>query len=257
MSTSNKINAFKKHTFVYSPSQQDVDAYIKFKSGENKQRTYMKDYKALHHIDGLSDNSILVYEAIRNLVGMFVLQQKYKDSYKKQKLGSVGTTRNSPKDNRVVGTTMVITNAMLQEWIGDKSHNTIKSSLEQLESMGFIKCATDGTKKSGRKITLLRDMEEYQPEEIEAIEAYMNSMTDVCGVSSEIILTEDENSSENDSESVDVIAEVVEKSTKKSEKKSSKKSNGSNKKSEAKDNVKDNVKDGSVDSEELDDDFDF
>ena len=168
-----------KHAFTYSPSQQDVDAYIKFKNGESKQKTYMKDYKALHHIDGLSDNSILVYEAIRNLVGMYVLQQKYKESYKKQKLGklgSIGVTRTNPNDNSVVGTTMTITNPMLQEWIGDKSHNTIKSALEQLESMGFIKCSTDTTKKSGRRVTLLRDMEEYQPEEIFALEAYLDDM---------------------------------------------------------------------------------
>ena len=137
----------------------------------------MKDYKALHHIKGLSDNSILVYEAIRNLVGMYVLQQKYKESFKKQRLGksgSIGVTRVA--NNSVVGVTMIITNPMLQEWIGDKSHNTIKSALEQLESMGFIKCSTDGVKKSGRKITLLRDMEEYQPEEIRALEAYLNAL---------------------------------------------------------------------------------
>lgn len=185
-----------KHTFTYSPSQADVDAYIKFKSGESKQKSYMKDYKALHHIDGLSDNSILVYEAIRNLVGMYVLQQKYRESYKKQKLvksGSIGTTRSS-SNNSVVGTTMIITNPMLQEWIGNKSHNTIKSALEQLESMGFIKCSTDTTKKTGRKVTLLRDMEEYQPEEIEALEAYIKSLGEVETTGSEDVLSEDESS---------------------------------------------------------------
>lgn len=190
MSTSNN-----KHTFIYSPSQQDVDAYIKFKSGENKQKSYMKDYKALHHIEGLSDNAILVYEAIRNLVGMYVLQQKYKESFKKQKLGksgSIGVTRTT-SNSAVVGVTMIITNPMLQEWIGDKSHNTIKSALEQLESMGFIKCATDTTKKSGRKITLLRDMEEYQPEEIEALEAYLKALENVDGVSNDDVLSENEN----------------------------------------------------------------
>lgn len=157
----------------------------------------MKDYKALHHIDGLSDNSILVYEAIRNLVGMYVLQQKYKESYKKQKsgrFGSIGTTRTISSNNKsVVGTTMIITNPMLQDWIGNKSHNTIKSALEQLESMGFIKCSTDGVKKSGRKITLLRDMEEYQPEEIEALEAYLKGVENTENVSNEEIPTEEEN----------------------------------------------------------------
>ena len=154
----------------------------------------MKDYKALHHIDGLSDNSILVYEAIRNLIGMYVLQQRYKESYKKQKSGrsgSIGTTRDS-SNKSVVGTTMIITNPMLQEWIGNKSHNTIKSALEQLESMGFIKCSTDGVKKSGRKITLLRDMEEYQPEEIEALEAYLKGVEDTESVGNEEIPTEEE-----------------------------------------------------------------
>lgn len=198
MSTSNKKN---KNTFIYSPSQQDVDAYIKFKSGESKQKSYMKDYKALHHIEGLSDNSILVYEAIRNLVGMYVLQQKYRESYKKQKagkLGSIGVTRTTTSSNArgnntsVVGTTMIITNPMLQEWIGNKSHNTIKSALEQLESMGFIKCSTDTTKKTGRKVTLLRDMEEYQPEEIEALEAYIKGMRDTESVGNEEISTENE-----------------------------------------------------------------
>ena len=185
-----------KHTFTYSPSQADVDAYIKFKSGESKQKSYMKDYKALHHIDGLSDNSILVYEAIRNLVGMYVLQQKYRESYKKQKLGksgSIGTTRSS-SNNSVVGTTMIITNPMLQEWIGNKSHNTIKSALEQLESMGFIKCSTDTTKKTGRKVTLLRDMEEYQPEEIQALENYLKGMRYTEGVGNEEIPTDEESS---------------------------------------------------------------
>ena len=82
---------------------------------------------------------------------------------------------------------MVITNPMLQEWIGNKSHNTIKSALEQLESMGFIKCSTDEVKKSGRKITLLRDMEEYQPEEIEALEAYLKGVEDIESVGNEEI----------------------------------------------------------------------
>ena len=172
-----------------------MDAYIKFKSGETKYKAYMKDYKALHHIDGLSDNAILVYEAIRNLVGMYVLQQKYKESYKKQKSGSIGTTR-TINNKSVIGTTMVITNPMLQEWIGDKSHNTIKSALEQLESMGFIKCTIDGVKKTGRKITLLRDMEEYQPEEIEALEAYLNGLGKTESIGNEKVLTEDKNSIE-------------------------------------------------------------
>ena len=211
MSTSNK-----KHTFTYSPSQADVDAYIKFKSGENKQKSYMKDYKALHHIDGLSDNSILVYEAIRNLVGMYVLQQKYKESFKKQKLnksGSIGVTRNNTS-NSVVGTTMIITNPMLQEWIGDKSHNTIKSALEQLESMGFIKCTTDTTKKTGRKITLLRDMEEYQPEEIEALEAYIKTMTDVESMDNENVLPKDEKPNKKAKKSENKKNEVQNKSDK-------------------------------------------
>ena len=82
MSTSNKSNSNKnKFSFTYSPSQQDVDAYIKFKSGELKQRAYMKDYRSLHHIDGLSDNSILVYEAIRNLMSVYCSQQKFKENY--------------------------------------------------------------------------------------------------------------------------------------------------------------------------------
>ena len=190
MSTSNK------KSFIYSPSQQDVDAYIKFKSGESKHKPYMKDYKALHHIEGLSDNSILVYEAIRNLVGMYIVQQKYKESYKNKKLSKLGIgvsrTNNIPNTS-VIGTTMIITNPMLQEWIGNKSHNTIKSALEQLESMGFIKCATDGTKKTGRKITLLRDMEEYQPEEIDALEAYINALGNVESTDSVDVLPENEN----------------------------------------------------------------
>lgn len=171
----------------------------------------MKDYKALHHIDGLSDNAILVYKAIRNLVGMYVLQQKYKESYKKQKSGksgSIGTTRNNTGNTSVVGTTMIITNPMLQEWIGNKSHNTIKSALEQLESMGFIKCSTDGVKKSGRKITLLRDMEEYQPEEIEALENYINGIVNTQKNKnqedkSESILLEKEKINENEVDELD------------------------------------------------------
>lgn len=205
-----------------------MDAYIKFKSGESKQKSYMKDYKALHHIDGLSDNSILVYEAIRNLVGMYVLQQKYKESYKKQKLGksgSIGTTRSS-SNTSVVGTTMIITNPMLQDWIGNKSHNTIKSALEQLESMGFIKCSTDGVKKSGRKITLLRDMEEYQPEEIEALENYLKNMAN----------SQDKNEDENQDK-------IIEKE--KPKKKSVKKSE------------KIEVKETDNDDNDIDDDFDF
>ncbi len=209
-----------KNTFTYSPSQQDVDAYIKFKSGENKKngsamKPYMKDYKALHHIQGLSDNAILVYEAIRNLVGMYLLQQKYRESYKKQKTGrsgSIGTTRGN--NNSVVGTTMVITNPMLQEWIGDKSHNTIKTALEQLESMGFIKCATDGTKKTGRKITLLRDMEEYQPEEIDALEACLKALGEVDSVSNDDVLSEDE----NDVETTETPVNKPKKKVKKTEK---------------------------------------
>jgi hypothetical protein len=42
--------------------------------------------------------------------------------------------------------------------------------------MGFIKCSVDHGKKSGRKITLLRDMDEYQPEEIQAIENYIKKI---------------------------------------------------------------------------------
>ena len=223
----------KKFSFTYSPSQADVDAYIKFKSGESKQKSYMKDYKALHHIDDLSDNSILVYEAIRNLVGMYVLQQKYKESYKKQKSGrsgSIGTTRIT--NTSVVGTTMIITNPMLQDWIGNKSHNTIKSALEQLESMGFIKCSTDGVKKSGRKITLLRDMEEYQPEEIEALEAYLKGMEDTKSVGNEEVPTEEE---------------------KPKEKRSAK---SENKKNEVKKDKVQNESDSKSDEDELDD-FDF
>lgn len=203
-----------KNTFTYSPSQQDVDAYIKFKSGESKQKAYMKDYKALHHIEGLSDNSILVYEAIRNLVGMYVLQQKYKESYKKKsgKLGSVGVTRTN--NTSVLGTTMIITNPMLQEWIGNKSHNTIKSALEQLESMGFIKCATDGTKKTGRKVTLLRDMEEYQPEEIEALEAYIKALGEVDSTDNVNVLPEDENDVEATESSVNKPKKKVKKTEK-------------------------------------------
>ena len=213
----------------------------------------MKDYKALHHIEGLSDNAILVYEAIRNLVGMYVLQQKYKESYKKQKLGksgSIGTVRGS--NNSVVGTTMIITNPMLQEWIGDKSHNTIKSALEQLESMGFIKCSTDGVKKSGRKVTLLRDMEEYQPEEIEALEAYINALGETQDVGSEDVLPDDEKAIENESEDESEHTKTVKKSkrTKKSESDESK-SDNSNRSNKS--NKKDNV----TDVEELDDDFEF
>lgn len=167
----------KKLLFSYSPSDSDVDAYLRFLSGNAKSKPYMKDYKALHHISGLSDNSILVYEAIRNLMGLFFVQLKNCNTQNKKPLKSnaIGVTRNSGYDS-IVGMTMVITNPMLQEWIGNKSHNTIKAALEQLESMGFIKCSTDSTKKSGRKITLLRDMEEYQPEEIYAIENYIRSM---------------------------------------------------------------------------------
>ena len=236
MSTSNNKN---KNTFTYSPSQADVDAYIKFKSGESKQKSYMKDYKALHHIDGLSDNSILVYEAIRNLVGMYVLQQKYKESYKKQKmskLGSIGTTRNNSATATVVGVTMVITNSMLQEWIGNKSHNTIKSALEQLESMGFIKCSTDGVKKSGRKITLLRDMEEYQPEEIEALESYLNGLGNAENVGNEEIPIEEE---------------------KPKKKRSAKSDKSENKKNEVKKDEKQNESDESKSDEDELDDFDF
>ena len=193
----------------------------------------MKDYKALHHIQGLSDNSILVYEAIRNLVGLFVLQQKYKDSFKKQKsgkLGSIGVTRNN---NPVIGITMVITNTMLQEWIGDKSHNTIKAALEQLESMGFIKCATDGTKKSGRKITLLRDMEEYQPEEIDALETYLKTLGNIENIDCENVLPE----CENGMETTEIPVNKPEKKTNK--------------------NKTDKINDDTDDTEEDLDDFEF
>lgn len=202
------------HSFTFIPTQTDVDAYLKFKSGEQKSRTYMKDYKSLHHIKDLSDTSILVYEAIRNLVGLYVLQQnaisKYKDAYKDTKDNKInkntkanknkgiGTTRDSSSNANpytVVGTTLTITNPMLQEWIGDKSHNTIKSALAQLESMGFIKCVDATGKKSGRKITLLRDMEDYQPEEIFAIESYIENMNvNECRNESESM---DENVDEN------------------------------------------------------------
>lgn len=221
MSTSNKNKnashtSYNKKTFTYSPSQADVDAYIKFKSGESKQKPYMKDYKSLHHIEGLSDNSILVYEAIRNLVGMYIVQQKYKESYKNKRLNKlgIGTTRTNNINTSVVGATMIITNPMLQEWIGNKSHNTIKSALEQLESMGFIKCATDGTKKTGRKITLLRDMEEYQPEEIDALEACLKALGKVDSVTNDDVLSEDE----NDVETTETPVNKPKKKVKKTEK---------------------------------------
>lgn len=171
----------KKNAFTYSPTPSDVDAYLKFKAGTLKAKPYMKNYKALHHIDGLSDNSIIIYEAIRNFMGVYVNQQKLMAAYKNNSRNGVSSRigvnlTHSSTHYSVIGTTMSITNPMLQEWIGDKSHNTIKTALEQLESMGFIKCSVDHGKKSGRKITLLRDMDDYQPEEIQAIENYIKKI---------------------------------------------------------------------------------
>ena len=174
-------------SFTFLPTAQDLEAYVKNKIYDPKPRVFMKDYRALHHISGISDTSVAVYNAIRNLMSLNLAQKKFvanakksngknnTNSYRSGVISRSGVAKKSSVPSSIIGMSMTITDNMIQEWIGKKSRPTIKNALEQLEEFGFIKSSV-AVKKNGRTVTLLRDIEDYQHEEIQALENCISSL---------------------------------------------------------------------------------
>ena len=164
-------------SFTFLPTAQDLEAYVKNKIYDPKPRVFMKDYRALHHISGISDTSVAVYNAIRNLMSLNLAQKKFVANAKNKNISNPrsGVAKKSSVPSSIIGMSMTITDNMIQEWIGKKSRPTIKNALEQLEEFGFIKSSV-AVKKNGRTVTLLRDIEDYQYEEITALENCISSL---------------------------------------------------------------------------------
>lgn len=158
-------------------SQKDVDAYVQFcdslngitnknklKNNKKIERPYFKVYRGIFNYD-LSENAIILYSVIRNLIQIDYLK-------KTDNASELDANGNS----RLVGWKKSLGYDVLKNWSGISSNTTMINKLKELSDAGFISYKRVGGK-SNNEFTLLKDMATYQQEEIDAIEKYMEEHT--------------------------------------------------------------------------------
>lgn len=130
----------------YKYSEYEANVFQKLQNGTYQERQFIKVYDSLFNINGFTMTTVMVYSIIRNQVYITNLHQ-------------------NSSDNHLVGMSTFVTNEIFENY--GLSIRSVYRSLDTLKEYGFIDTNTGTNRKNGRVITLLRDVKEYQPEEIE------------------------------------------------------------------------------------------
>lgn len=130
----------------YSISDYDREVFSKIQDGKYQERQFIKIYDSLFNIEDFTITTILVYSVIRNQIYITSLHN--------------GNDTNTS----LVGLSTFIPNDTFSHYgIVPRS---LYRSLDTLKDYGFISATTGTNRKTGRIVTLLRDVKEYQPEEL-------------------------------------------------------------------------------------------
>ena len=130
----------------YSISDYDREVFSKIQDGKYQERQFIKIYDSLFNIEDFTITTILVYSVIRNQIYITSLHN--------------GNDANTS----LVGLSTFIPNDTFSHYgIVPRS---LYRSLDTLKDYGFISATTGTNRKTGRIVTLLRDVKEYQPEEL-------------------------------------------------------------------------------------------
>lgn len=130
----------------YSISDYDREVFSKIQDGKYQERQFIKIYDSLFNIEDFTITTILVYSVIRNQIYITSLHN--------------GNDTNAS----LVGLSTFIPNDTFSHYgIVPRS---LYRSLDTLKDYGFISATTGTNRKTGRIVTLLRDVKEYQPEEL-------------------------------------------------------------------------------------------
>lgn len=133
----------------YSISDYDKEVFSKIQDGKYQERQFIKIYDSLFNIEDFTTTTILVYSVIRNQIYITSLHN--------------GNDANAS----LVGLSTFIPNDTFSHYgIVPRS---LYRSLDTLKDYGFISATTGTNRKTGRVITLLRDVKEYQPEELKLL----------------------------------------------------------------------------------------
>ena len=133
----------------YSISDYDREVFSKIQDGKYQERQFIKIYDSLFNIEDFTTTTILVYSVIRNQIYITSLHN--------------GNDANA----NLVGLSTFIPNDTFSHYgIVPRS---LYRSLDTLKDYGFISATTGTNRKTGRIITLLRDVKEYQPEELKLL----------------------------------------------------------------------------------------
>ena len=135
----------------YSISDYDREVFSKIQDGKYQERQFIKIYDSLFNIEDFTTTTILVYSVIRNQIYITSLHN--------------GNDTNTS----LVGLSTFIPNDTFSHYgIVPRS---LYRSLDTLKDYGFISATTGTNRKTGRVITLLRDVKEYQPEELKLLKS--------------------------------------------------------------------------------------
>ena len=133
----------------YSISDYDREVFSKIQDGKYQERQFIKIYDSLFNIEDFTITTILVYSVIRNQIYITSLHN--------------GNDTNAS----LVGLSTFIPNDTFSHYgIVPRS---LYRSLDTLKDYGFISATTGTNRKTGRIVTLLRDVKEYQPEELKLL----------------------------------------------------------------------------------------
>lgn len=130
----------------YSISDYDREVFSKIQDGKYQERQFIKIYDSLFNIEDFTITTILVYSVIRNQIYITSLHN--------------GNDTNAS----LVGLSTFIPNDTFSHY--GIIPRSLYRSLDILKDYGFISATTGTNRKTGRIVTLLRDVKEYQPEEL-------------------------------------------------------------------------------------------